>query len=756
MPSDHLMQLLTELQLCSQQQIAACEPGVRRLCHDLPDFDSVWLDALVQRRVLTPWQTDILQSTDPQQLRVDEFCLRDAIGADTYQAASTINQRSAVLRRLSTDGDVDRFQQSVTDLIERLDDVRSSAPVTLELPRRLINHSETSTFLASGYVPGWSADDLLVRGGRMPWKAVAEIGWQLLSAMAWLESNQMRHGHIVLKNVRLQPSGRTTLVSPFVHSLQHPNLSYTADLKLQDIETTAPELVATGTSADSQSELYSLGCVLWQLLTSRPTFLSADPINRLLKAKEKDVADVRSLVPDCPDSMARLIQNFTRRSPELRPTSIADARDRWSKIAGKGLSHSRQLLKRMPDRRLQQTSPMASQRVGSRLRPLAAAAVMVAGFMSYGTYRGLLPMPLRLGVATTAITVDDPSPPQAEVVSAAAAPETGSAPPVRTERGLLKMPSPDAAGVVVLQSGEVYEAAALEFPGVMHIESTGEQLAVVKVTTAEPWAIKAAQVAFNNVQVQSLSATESPTGRPALVDCQSDVVSLRNCILYSQVDEVLLRWAPQAGATSVVSVDGCILHGRRTGLHLTSPTQRCTVRNSLFQQVSAIRCDTSNRPSSTMQFDVSHVTQVGGHGFVDIVSSAQQTTEDRIEIQCGESVLAPNLALVRLAGGKGWTASKTQVAFLLPERGNPTLVPGDVHPAVHFDRSLNQLVELPSNQVMAESLLLADPVFRTLQNGDDPLYAFELIDYEGPKLSLRLPGVDVASLPKFIFDEPSD
>ncbi len=75
---------------------------------------------------------------------------------------------------------------------------------------------------------------------------------------------------------------------------------------------------------------------------------------------------------------------------------------------------------------------------------------------------------------------------------------------------------------------------------------------------------------------------------------------------------------------------------------------------------------------------------------------------------------------------------------------------------MHFDRSLNQLVELPSNQVVAESLLLADPVFRTLQNGDDPLYAFELIDYEGPKLSLRLPGVDVASLPRFIFDETPD
>ena len=57
-PSDNLIDFLLEQKLCTRHDVERCEPCVRRLCHDLPDFDSVWLDALVQNHVLTSWQAD--------------------------------------------------------------------------------------------------------------------------------------------------------------------------------------------------------------------------------------------------------------------------------------------------------------------------------------------------------------------------------------------------------------------------------------------------------------------------------------------------------------------------------------------------------------------------------------------------------------------------------------------------------------------------------------------------------------------------
>ena len=68
-PTDPLKNALFDLRLCTPQQLAACEPEVRRLIGDLPGFDSCWLDVLVAHRVVTPWQSQCLQSEQPDAMR---------------------------------------------------------------------------------------------------------------------------------------------------------------------------------------------------------------------------------------------------------------------------------------------------------------------------------------------------------------------------------------------------------------------------------------------------------------------------------------------------------------------------------------------------------------------------------------------------------------------------------------------------------------------------------------------------------------
>ena len=57
-PPDHLVTQLDELGLCNPRQFRAVQGRVRRLTRDLPAFDRVWLDALVQARRITPFQAD--------------------------------------------------------------------------------------------------------------------------------------------------------------------------------------------------------------------------------------------------------------------------------------------------------------------------------------------------------------------------------------------------------------------------------------------------------------------------------------------------------------------------------------------------------------------------------------------------------------------------------------------------------------------------------------------------------------------------
>ncbi|MEZ6126742.1 MAG: protein kinase [Planctomycetaceae bacterium] len=481
-PSDNLIRLLTDLDVCGEEDVAACETAVRNLCHELPDFDSVWVDALVQNGVLTAWQAEILESETPERIRAGEYLILSSCGDWTFRAVSVQNRRHVLLRRIA--GDVSAVGVRIRQwqrLLDRLDASAGSAVPSLNLPRQLVisNSTDNTAWIASAFVPGWAADELLVRGGRIPWFAVAEIGEQLLAAVEWLHQHQLTHGDIRCSNLRLRADGHAVLVSPFVKGIEQPNLTFTNQLRLQDVETIAPERIASGSEATPASDLYAVGCVLWQLLAGRAPFLSADPVRRALQGQQRDVADVRTLVPDCPDAMAQLLAGLTRRHPDLRP-STGDAlrlwREQCTRKSGTSTAvRTRSLLKQLPEYRTPsaETVPRPRRRA-SRVPTVLASAAMVVAFAAVGVYRGVLPMPLSVAVKS----LDVPTEAIAPASNITAAQEV---------TGPLILPEPDAAGVIVLESGRTYVGSAQKFPGVVHIETSEAGPALVQVSGDQPW-----------------------------------------------------------------------------------------------------------------------------------------------------------------------------------------------------------------------------------------------------------------------------
>ncbi len=793
-PSDNLVHQLIESQLCSRQDIDACEPIVRRLCHDLPDFDSVWLDALVQRRILTPWQASTLQSAHPERLHQGGYRLLEPLGQETFLGRSVTGDRLVALREVAEDytprpgshqaleltdertGEAPDSQQWrltwLEDIVETLDRNRRGAPASLELPTQVFPHegAENKLWLISSYVHGWRLDELLVRGGRMPWPAVVEIGRDLLAAVQWLEGLKLVHGDISLRNIRLRPNGQAVLVDPFVARVLRPSISFRTDLLLRNVEFTAPELAGTARPPDSRSELYSVGCVLWQMLTSRSAFLSTDALTRLLKSQERDVDDVRTLVPDCPDQVARCIQSLTRRSPELRPATAAEALRNWSACSGKGHSRTRRLLQRLPDRRQQLRSPASRRRLAMRRRlaTTAAAALMVVLAVFVGIERGVIPKTLRLGphVAET----KHPDHVAAENVASqtvATAPRvenvTQSEPPL--VNGMRPLPIANAAGIIRLQAGIPYRATTLTGRGSLRIECSDAKPAVVEVDTAASWHLQADQVSLRNIEVRRrMDAVAPGTALPdALLDVTAAEVVVAGCLLRNgnrHKTATCVVWQPSTtnSATAATSLElaDCVLTGSGWGLFLKTPADRCQLNNVLVNTGrAAIRCDVDDAEGAALSYELTRVSQVSGDSFLDVLLSGDEAAPG-VLVRCssGESVLAVGIGLVRfVSSAQVWSAENLQVEFPLRDRGNPTIVPVSVSPAVYFDRSLASVVQLNAAQTEIESLLFADPVFRgqsTSAGATSPFAEYELLDYEGPKLSsVNLPGADIRAFLNF-------
>lgn len=771
-PSEKLLNLLTSSGLCHRAELDSCEPLVRRLSQDLPDFDSVWLDALVERNLLTPWQADQILADGLDKVAVGRYFCKEPLGRATFLASDSCHKSAAVLRSLkSQDSRTGPGSESRTaDLLTSIDRCRSSAPAGLVLPTELVvqnppdsadaagSESASAACLVSPFIRGWSMEELLIRGGRLPWPVVAEIGRELLTVLAWLESVRMLHGDLVARNVRMDPAGRIHLVDPFVRRFLQPQFALSERLTLRDCDGVAPEQIGTGRLADARSELYALGCLLWHLLTSRPVVLSADPVTRIMKQKDHDIVDVRGPVPDCPEWMSRIIMSMTRRSPELRPAGAAEVLKAWRSHSGGGLRQCRAIARSMPDHSLRsKPRPVVRRRnrSGSWRWPVTASAVL--GILVFLAARsGVLPKTLRLGLR-----------PETSVVSMKTVERpSGQGEAATPEAGPLMLPRVDAEGVIRLESGKQYLAAPCQFPGSLRILCEQSPVAQIIVPENARWQLRARSVELRGVSVSRQAETaEALTSRPEqkkfrqLMEIQSASLTIESCVIQSpaQSDDFEgLAWLKLAEAEGVVLVRNSVFAGGGYGLSMNHPPRRFELQNVLLaNRGSGILCEFQKGDPTNWNVTARNVTQRFGFSLVDAMIHDDGIRSLELNLASSESVYSPQMAILRLRIPNAWSPEAIRVQLQAGESGNPAVVPPTVSPVVYIDPRLRQPVSLPEPQLADNSVLLAELIFNenNTSTDDSNIDSSEwsssaLLDFEGPKMTLVMPGIDVTRLPR--------
>jgi len=316
---------------------------VRRLVHDLPAFDSVWIDALVQARVLTSYQARVLASNDPGRLRVGPCVLLERLGGGRWSETclgEVIGQsrERRVLKRLVVPSDIlEGATSRLNDLVGRSSGVDHPGIVA----PRVVSRWGHELVLASRYVGGPSLRDLLVRRGRFPSDVVEEIGTGLVEALGEFEAAGLVHGDLLAGNVRLGIDGRAVAVDAGVAVAVEPRLVVDVTRGPDRYDGIAPERVAISGEATFGSDMYALGCLLFELLAGRPPFPVADIVMKLNAHQGSPVADVRDWAPDVSAGLAQRVNRLCAHEATDRPSSWREARQEWSTRRGRSHRQSR-------------------------------------------------------------------------------------------------------------------------------------------------------------------------------------------------------------------------------------------------------------------------------------------------------------------------------------------------------------------------------------------------------------------------------
>ncbi len=174
-------------------------------------------------------------------------------------------------------------------------------------------------FYAMEFVSGGSVDDILRKKGKLSWEEAVNYGIQIAKALEHAHNAGVIHRDLKPGNLLLKQDG-TLKLSDFGIARDTQSTALTAAGKtVGTMAYMAPEQITGRSPITRRTDLYALGCVLFQLLTGRTPFESETQPEMLFKHVEEDPPSVREYNMEVPIWLDRLIHELMEKEPEDRP-----------------------------------------------------------------------------------------------------------------------------------------------------------------------------------------------------------------------------------------------------------------------------------------------------------------------------------------------------------------------------------------------------------------------------------------------------
>lgn len=177
-------------------------------------------------------------------------------------------------------------------------------------------------FIAQEFVSGQTLQDLLKRKGSISSTQVAEILWQISSALDCAAQSGIVHRDVKPDNILLGDNGDVKIADFGLARVNKPN--ETKNQSLTQIGMTlgtplymSPEQ-AQGKSLDQRSDMYSLGISCYHALSGQPPFRGETPLSVALQHVNAQPEPLEKLRSDVPPALTRIIHRMIEKDPDDR------------------------------------------------------------------------------------------------------------------------------------------------------------------------------------------------------------------------------------------------------------------------------------------------------------------------------------------------------------------------------------------------------------------------------------------------------
>ncbi len=176
-------------------------------------------------------------------------------------------------------------------------------------------------YLAGGSMAQW------IRRGLPPLDRIAKPVEQVASALDYAHQEGVIHRDLKPGNILLDENSNAYLSDFGIARVLDSNLTGSAIVGTPAYM--SPEQ-ANGLPLDARSDIYSLGVVLFELVTGREPYEAETPVALLLKHINEPMPSARGLRPNLPPAADYVIVRATAKQPDQRYASAADMAEAWA------------------------------------------------------------------------------------------------------------------------------------------------------------------------------------------------------------------------------------------------------------------------------------------------------------------------------------------------------------------------------------------------------------------------------------------
>lgn len=276
-----------------------------------------------------------------QRILARRYELLELIGgggmADVYKAQDKLLDRAVAVKIL--------HQQYANDA-EFVEKFRREATAAAKLAHpNIVNIYDVgedggSQYIVMEYVSGPTLKEVIQQKGCLEPIEAVRIAKEIASALESAHRNNLVHCDIKPHNILVMPDGHIKVTDfGIARAVSASTMTYSGSV-MGSVHYFSPEQ-AKGTVITTKSDVYSLGVVLYEMLTGQLPFNGETSVSIALKHLQEEPVPIRQLNPSIPPVLEAIVQKAMSKDPADRPSSTelyADLNQAKAMLADRGVS----------------------------------------------------------------------------------------------------------------------------------------------------------------------------------------------------------------------------------------------------------------------------------------------------------------------------------------------------------------------------------------------------------------------------------